>query len=216
MKSVPDRFPEITAIRSRKSGGRVQVYVDGELAFVCNREFVLRECLAEGDRIPPERLQELQSAAEVDRAREAALRLLSVRSRTEAEMTRRLEEKGYGPDVTATVVDSLKQSGFLDDARHAEAFVLERMRRRPMGRRRLLSELRAHGVPPAVIREVLDEHLPEELEPELALRALRQRHPDGLPDDPAAQRRLIAYLQRRGFGYETIQEAMSRRRCEQV
>lgn len=87
--------------------------------------------------------------AEVDDPAEvlaAAARLLENRSRTTAEIRRRLIDQGYRPVLIDGAVQRLTELGYLDDAAFARAWVESRDRARPRGARALRDELRRKGV----------------------------------------------------------------------
>ncbi len=143
--------------------------------------------------------------AELERAREAALRLLTVRARSVGELRDRLARKAFSEDVCERIIADLTAVGLLDDRDFARLWAEERVRLRPVGRRRLVNELRAKKVEPAVIDEVAAEVYEEHSETELARRALKKRIRAGGPDViERERRRLEGFLLRRGFSYATV------------
>lgn len=103
------------------------------------------------------------------------------------------------------VIGELARSGWIDDARFARAWIADRLALRPSGARRLRAELAARGVAPAVIAEALGAQLLPEQEEALALRQAgdRLRRLRGFPPH-VARRRLVGWLQRRGYSAGTI------------
>ncbi len=147
--------------------------------------------------------------AELERAREAALRLLTVRARSVGELRDRLARKAFAEDVCDRIIDDLTAVGLLDDRDFARLWAEERVRLRPVGRRRLTNELRAKKVDTAVIDEVAAEVYEEHSETELARRALKKRTRSGGPDVVERERRrLEGFLLRRGFSYATVAEVL--------
>ncbi len=142
---------------------------------------------------------------ELERAREAALKLLTVRARSVGELRDRLARKAFAEDVCERIIADLSAAGLLDDRDFARLWADERVRLRPVGRRRLVSELRAKKVDPAVIDEVAAEVYEEHSETELARRALRKRIRAGGPEViERERRRLEGFLLRRGFSFGTV------------
>lgn len=141
----------------------------------------------------------------MERAREAALRLLTVRARSIGELRERLARKAFSEEVCERIINDLAAVGLLDDRDFARLWAEERVRLRPVGRRRLVSELRTKKVDPAVIDEVAAEVYEEHSETELARRALLKRTRAGGPEAVERQRRrLEGFLLRRGFSYATV------------
>ncbi len=77
---------------------------------------------------------------------EAAAHLLENRSRTTADVRRRLTDQGYQAALVERAVQRLVELGYLDDAAFARAWVESRDRARPRGARALRDELRRKGV----------------------------------------------------------------------
>jgi regulatory protein len=203
---------KITRIARHPRRERVRIHVDGEeeprldLAL----DLVLRAGLAVGDVLDPARVAELEREDEVMRAREAALRLLSHRARSITELRRRLERREVPVPVIDSVVTWLEERGYLDDSAFAEAFVRDRLRLRPRGRRGLIQDLRRKGVAEDVAAAAADEVMTAEAVDELELareaaRSWARRNASlmkGLdrPEQRArARRRLYGHLARRGF-----------------
>ncbi|HEU4900764.1 MAG TPA: recombination regulator RecX, partial [Actinomycetota bacterium] len=61
-----------------------------------------------------------ERAASADAAHAAALRLLTTRARTRAELRQRLEGRGFEPAAVAEALDRLERVGLIDDAALAE------------------------------------------------------------------------------------------------
>lgn len=147
-------------------------------------------------------------------ARDAALRLLSVRGRSVSEMRSRLRRKEFEEEVVEETVRWLLDRELLDDAAFCRDFLSERLERRPRGRFGLVQELRKRGVArdlaERMVETVLDEAGVDEAE--IARRAagrwLAKQSDDALetlrtgePDEAARKlrRRLYKHLERRGF-----------------
>ncbi|HLF08420.1 MAG TPA: regulatory protein RecX [Dehalococcoidia bacterium] len=127
---------------------------------------------------------------------DAALRLLALRPRTEAELRRRLGRRGFGAEAIEAAMARLGELGLVDDDAFAHFWVEQRAAFRPSGRRRLFAELRAKGV----ARETVDAALQGQ-DDAASIEALARRRADVLGDLDAAtlSRRLEAFLVRRGY-----------------
>jgi len=101
-----------------------------------------------------------QRKAEVDDPAvvlEAAARFLEVRSRSVAEVRRRLTGAGYDPDLVEGAIARLLDLGLLDDEAFARAWIESRDRARPRGERAIRQELGMKGVDRPTIDLVLSE-----------------------------------------------------------
>ncbi len=98
-------------------------------------------------------------------------------------------------------MDRLEADGYVDDRRTAREFATGRLRREPLGRRRLAAELARRGAAEEVVSEVVEEMLPGD-DRETARQAaevwLGRR---GKSANPAS---LARYLERRGFSAPAI------------
>ncbi|HEX7049442.1 MAG TPA: RecX family transcriptional regulator [Longimicrobiales bacterium] len=211
----------ITALQPQKHHPeRVNVFVDGAFRLGLAVEVASGAGLCVGAEVDEELLAAVERRDLAWKAREAALQLLAYRSRTEAELRRRLLHKEFPADVVDACVGDLAERGFVDDGEFAAAFVRDRVRSRPRGGRRLVQELRARGVDREMAEEtveralrqedVTEDSLAREAAEAWARRALAGRSLGGPHGDDArrARRRLYGYLARRGFAPDAIRAAM--------
>ena len=145
-----------------------------------------------------------------ERAKERALRLLSVRSRSHAELSRRLRMAGFAePDIDSALAD-LESVGLIDDERFARELASHEVGARLAGRRAALASLRKAGVSGDLAERAVEEASGEDEETraeELARSRLGRLR--SLPPD-AAYRRLLGFLQRRGYSGEVARTACRR------
>lgn len=140
-------------------------------------------------------------------AREIALRLLTVRPRSHAELQAAMTRKGVPAEAAAEVLERFTDVGLIDDAAFARSWV-DSGARRMRGRRALSRELATKGVDRELIAEVLTERGDDD-ELEIALEFARKkvRAMTGL-DRQACFRRLSGALSRRGFATEVVLRAV--------
>jgi len=148
-------------------------------------------------------------AASADAAHAAALRLLTTRARTRAELARRLEERGFAAAAVAEAVARLERVGLVDDA-VLSADVAESRAARGLDAPAIALELRDRGVDPAVAERAAQAAVPDELRAERCRQVAESRLAQLGDLPPAARlRRLATYLARRGYPAE-LAEAVSR------
>jgi regulatory protein len=132
-------------------------------------------------------------------AKDRALRLLGVRARGREELRRRLAQAGFEADEVETALGDLERVGLIDDERFAREVAAYEMGRRGMGRRAALASLRRRGLAPDLAERVVEELAPDDEDERAAeLAQSRLARMDGLADD-VAHRRLVGFLQRRGY-----------------
>src|SRR5215216_1361819 len=138
-------------------------------------------------------------AAAADAGHAAALRLLTTRARTRAELRERLEQRGFEPAAIAETLERLERVGLVDDAALAGA-VAEGRAERGLDASAIAAELRDRGVDPAVADRAAEAAVPPESRADRCrqLAEARLTQLAGLPA-PTQLRRLAAYLARRGY-----------------
>lgn len=140
---------------------------------------------------------------EYSAAVEAAARQLSYRGLSASALRGKLMEKGHAEDAAEYAAAWLAERGLLDDGRFAEE-TARAYERRGYGPMRIAQELRRRGV----TREDADRAM-EHYEPDLdAMRALLDKRLRGDLSDRKAVDRAIAALQRRGFRWDDIRQAV--------
>jgi len=145
-------------------------------------------------------------ASPYEKTMERALKLLSFKSRSVAELRERLLEKDW---AEATVVDQviarLKDLGYLNDEQFAVSYASSRLIARPLGRTRLRRDLQRRKVPNQVAEQTLDEIYADQAEEDLIDRAIVKRlRLKGTPNSPEEAKKLFDYLMRRGFNYQLV------------
>lgn len=120
---------------------------------------------------------------------EAAARFLEARSRSVAEVRRRLTGAGYRADLVEGAIERLRDLGMLDDEQFARSWVESRDRARPRGERAIREELRQKGIDRATTELVVDARRAD---------AVRAQDPGEVPTsaDQAAGERLLAKHER--------------------
>lgn len=191
---------KITALSAQKRNPqRINVYLDGEFAFGLAR--IVAAWLHVGQELDDEKIARLQAEDEHEAAYQKALNLLSYRPRSEAEVRRKLSENKQPEEVIEYVIERLKNSGLLDDARFAQMWVENRSELRPRSRRALEYELRQRGVDAQDIALALEELDEQEMAYRLAQKQARKYKNLEWKD---FRQKMVRSLAQRGFGYEII------------
>ena len=151
-------------------------------------------------------------APERDRAWQYALRLLTARDYTAARLQGKLRDKGFSVEDAEAVVTRVVSEGWVNDRRFAERFVESA---RASGRYfgyRLRQELLRRGVPSDVADDVLGGH--DDDDDSNILAVCERRFGDFSFDtaDDREKRRVVGYLQRRGFGLSAVLRVLRQQR----
>lgn len=182
---------------------RVNVYLDGEFGFGVGK--VIAAQLQVGDHLTPEQVDALQQDDAVQEARNRALRLIGRRPRSEVELRRYFDRRDVPSAIQDAVIDSLAESGLVDDIAFAETWVENRTEFRPRGAFALRQELKQKGVDREAIEAALQDFDEEGAAIKAAHKAAR-RYTE--LSEQEFRRKVGAYLKRRGFPYRTISTAV--------
>jgi len=197
-------------VLQQRNKRRINVFLDDEYAF--SLADTLASGLAIGQELDEETIARLQEQDAYQRGMDKAFRLLARRPRSEQEIDEALRQAGHSDAVRARVLARLREMAYLDDRAFARWWVENRVQFSPRSIRALRQELYQKGVPRALIDEVLAPLDDEQLA--LAAgqqRAYRWQH---LPRADF-EKKMIGYLQRRGFDYTTARHVSTKIRTEE-
>lgn len=182
---------------------RVNVYLDGQFAF--GLEATRAAALRIGQRLSTREIADLRAEDEIALTMRRALRFLSYRPRSVAEVRRHLQKRPLAEEIREAALQRLSEGGYLDDGAFARFWVENRATFRPASRRALRHELRQKGVE----NEIIDAELEGWDDTKAALAAL---HANGRRwarlDESTFRQQAGAFLQRRGFHYQDAEEAL--------
>jgi regulatory protein len=136
----------------------------------------------------------------------AAVRLLSGKRLTKAQLAQKLRDRGYEPGAIDDALATCEQRRYIDDRTFAQLYVKSALDRKPVGSMRLLHALLRQGIDGTLARSVLEEFAEDEeerIDRALAkLEAIR-------PQDGYEQ--LGRRLERQGFTAPEIARALRKR-----
>ena len=144
---------------------------------------------------------------ELRSARERALDLLSAAEQTSGTLRQKLL-RWYGEEAVEAAVLRMEELELINDLDYGRRYAADAVNLRGWPRRRIAMELQKKGVPAEVIEEALAD-ITEETEIETACRLLEGPYRGKLRDRKERDK-VKAALQRRGFSYEVIRQAVSR------
>ncbi len=135
---------------------------------------------------------------------EYALRLLGGRACSTGELRQKLRRKAENPDDIEGVVARLKELGYLNDKRFADAYATARLENQGFGKMRVLRDLRQRRVAPGVAEQAVQHVFEDTDEIKLIEEFLRRKFPrDDLARTLADEKKLAAAYRRlryAGFG----------------
>ena len=134
-----------------------------------------------------------------------ALRCLSAREYSRAELTRKLAPHAESPEQLEQTLDELQAKGFISEARVAESVLNRRSTR--LGAARIEQELQAKGLAPELVAQAMDKL--KGTEPERAQQVWAKKF--GQPAQDANERaKQMRFLAARGFSAEVVRKVVPR------
>ena len=195
----------VTAIES-VTRHKMRVSLDGEPAFVFTDREIREWNLEEEMVLDDSEEQALLQYVSREEAR-TAMNLLVKRDYAEAELYRKLRDKGYSEFFAGKGIEYVSAYHYLDDARYARQMIGSR--KDTMSRKMMVSRMRQKGLSDEVIQEAMEE---VDWTDEMGLtREIRRRFSsaeqiESLTDKD--RQKLIQSLMRKGYGYSDIQHVI--------
>jgi len=137
-----------------------------------------------------------------------AIKFLSYRARSEAEVHRKLAQLGFSRETADGAVKKLVSLKLLNDGNFARAWTVSRVEGRGYGPLRIERELRKKGIAKSLIAQILDETFSRQQGKERAKQLLEKRFRGKDLTDAKVFRRAVAFLQRRGYRDSVIADLL--------
>ncbi len=187
-------MPVVSGLRALPSG-RVAVELDGARWRTVPAEVVVRLRLGVGEELDRSRARDLARELRRARAVDIALRAVSRREQSTAELDRRLRERGFAPGLREETLNRLEHVGLVDDERYALRRA-ESLSERGQGDEAILWRLERDGVTRETAAKAVAALPPERQRARLVVAA------------QGTGVRTARELARRGFGEDAVEEAL--------
>lgn len=138
-----------------------------------------------------------------------ALRLLSGREHSRAELERKLLHFEEEPGSLALALDDLQAKGFISEQRVVESVVNRRSAK--LGAQRIRQELQAKGLDPQMVSDAVAALRSTEL---ARAQAVWSKRFGAVAEDPAAAARQVRFLAARGFSGDAIRRVVKGDACD--
>ena len=195
---------EITKLQAGvKDKQRVNLYLDNKFFCSLDMETVVKYNLKAGIIISEEKLSEIQLESEKQTAYNKALKLVSVRYKTQKEVQDYLYNKGYLPAVVAYAIKKLNEYHFIDDERYVDSFIASH--KNTMGKLKLKQLLFAKGVSENLINEKLE----DDFEQTEQIKILAEKYMRTKENNYANKQKLARYLMGKGFEFDDIKKVIN-------
>lgn len=186
-----------------KDKSRVNLYLDNKFFCGLDMETAVKHSLKPGTIISEEKLTEIQMESEKQSAYNKALKLVSIRYKTQREIERYLYEKGYLSQVVYYVLSRLIEYHFVDDERFVNSFIQTHKDR--YGKLKLKQQLMIRGVSENLIDSAISEVDFDQTDEIIMLAEKYMKSKEPTKENYA---KLFKYLMGKGFEYENVKRAL--------
>lgn len=188
---------------------RFIVQIDDEQELIFAPETVLKYGLAPEKKYSDQEFLRILQEDNLQRAKDQAMRYLSIRPHSRRELVQKMFRKGYRSEIIHQALDRLQEIDLVNDRQFAKLFIQNELRLRPVGRALLKKKLIEKGIPREMYESILSEMYTEEAELEiagnLAAKFLRM---NSRFEGKKLREKMVRFLQGKGFGWEHIQQVL--------
>lgn len=144
----------------------------------------------------------------LENPKEYAFYLLGFKDRSEKALKEKMLNKGFELKEIDTVLDFLREKRYIDDLRLAKSVIKNALENKYWGKYRIKQKLVAEKIKPDYIEKTIEKiDLSQEIPSAEKAKELWVKKNKCV--DFKDKQRLMAYLSRRGFSYQIIQEVVS-------
>ncbi len=145
---------------------------------------------------------------EFEEALKRALKFLGYRARTEEQVRMKLTQLGFSQTTVDATRERLRSLNLLNDETFARDWAMTRATDHGYGLQRIERELRQKGISESLIGPILQETFAEQGERERAKALVQKRFAGKDLKDNKVLRRVVTFLQRRGYRNSDIVELL--------
>ncbi|MCD6120682.1 MAG: RecX family transcriptional regulator [Spirochaetales bacterium] len=196
---------KVIALKKRGSAGKFYEVLlsDGSSLFLL-KDIIIKAGIFKDEEISRDTLQKVQKESRVLEAERRALNLLSHSMHSHASLRLKLLSRGFQEEAVNAALIRVKELGYMDDAKYAEAWVSERIERNPEGRLLMLSKLIKKGISRALAESTIERLYSREREIKGASKVLAKI----TQGKELNREELYSKLYRKGFSYDIIRSVL--------
>lgn len=191
----------------KRNKNRVSVYVDGEYSFSLDSADALRLGVKIDAEISEKDIEIYNLESNLSKAKEKAFDIVSRKAVTEKELVQKLLDKGYDKIICDIVLETMLEYNYINDYDFCISF-FDYAVAKGWGMMKIRNELKRKGVSDDVLAEALDEF--EDSPEQRIYEILERRYDADELKDFKEKQRAVRFFASRGFGFDSINGAISR------
>ena len=196
----------ITALKKSKKGN-ILIYADGVYLTSVLPEVFLKNRLKVGSYIDSQIIEDLNKEINLNKAKEKAFRLLSLRAHSKKELENKIT-RSLGEEYAKKTSSKMEELGLLNDEEFALSYAKELIFRKFHSINRVKLELSEKGISSDVIDAVIDEINPDEEENIKNILEKRYISKGKSLKDEKEFRKAVSYCQRLGYSWSEIKRGV--------
>ena len=193
---------KITAVEPRRKQ-MCALFIDGEYVMNLDAQTLIENRFDVGREIDDDELKEIIDKSNERRAKEKALWLISYRSHSKKELFDKLK-RSFDEASAQKAVDRMEELGLINDEEFAKLYARKLVNGKKMSVKAAEFELYRKGIDKITAEQVLGEL---EYDPQTQIIEFITKKYKNINDEKI-KRRAVAGLQRRGYSWEEIKQAI--------
>lgn len=193
---------KITAVEPRRKQ-MCALFIDGEYVMNLDAQTLIENRFDVGREIDDDELKEIIEKSSERRAKEKALWLISYRNHSEKELFDKLR-RDFDEDSAQKAVDRMQELGLINDGEFAKAYARKLVYGKKMSLRAAEFELHRKGIDNITAEQVLSD-LEYDAQTQI-IEFISKKYRN--IEDEKVRRRAVAALQRKGYGWDDIKQAI--------
>ncbi len=193
---------KITAVEPRRKQ-MCALFIDGEYVMNLDAQTLIENRFDIGREIDDDELKEIIEKSSERRAKEKALWLISYRSHSKKELFDKLK-RSFDEASAQKAVDRMEELGLINDEEFAKLYARKLVNGKKMSVKAAEYELYRKGIDKITAEQVLSEL---EYDPQTQIIEFITKKYKNIQDEKI-KRRAVAALQRKGYSWEEIRQAI--------
>lgn len=193
---------KITAVEPRRKQ-MCALFIDGEYVMNLDAQTLIENRFDVGREIDDDELKEIIDKSNERRAKEKALWLISYRSHSKKELFDKLK-RSFDEASAQKAVDRMEELGLINDEEFAKLYARKLVNGKKMSVKAAEFELYRKGIDKITAEQVLGEL---EYDPQTQIIEFITKKYKNIQDEKI-KRRAVAALQRKGYSWEEIKQAI--------
>ncbi|MCF6139308.1 recombination regulator RecX [Pseudalkalibacillus berkeleyi] len=206
------KITKITVQKKNKS--RFNVFIDRgngeEFGFGIDEEVYIQSKIRKGTELTEKEVKSLQLQDQFQKGLNMAMNYLSYRMRSMDEIRQYLIKKEFEPHTAESVIERIKELGYLDDMEFSKMFIRSKVMTTKKGPKALKQDLKQKGVDDLTIENALTIYTEEEQVDEATKLVEKKAKQSKKLSEHALKQKIGQVLQQKGYAWSIIEQAIDK------